>query len=113
MEMIPVGHMVFFKLKESTPAGRAKLAESCRKYLRDLPGVLHFSVGVLPAKANEPNVNDRDFDVSLHLVFANMDALTAYVKHPQHTQFVDENKAAWAGARVFDSDIVGAIKAAK
>lgn len=50
-------------------------------------------------------VNVRDFDVALHLVFANKKAHDDYQVSPRHLKFVDEGKATWEKVRVFDSYI--------
>jgi len=50
-------------------------------------------------------VNDQDFDVALHLVFANRADHDMYQDAPRHLKFVEENKADWAKVRVFDSII--------
>ena len=98
-----VGHMVYFTLKDRTPAARDKLAASCTELLGDLDGVTFFAAGTLPEKASEPALNDRDFDVALQVVFASKSALDAYAKHPNHVKFVEANRASWAKVRVFDS----------
>ena len=48
-------------------------------------------------------VNDLNFDVSLHLVFASKAAHDKYQDHPRHLKFVEENKENWEKVRVFDS----------
>ena len=99
-----VGHMVYFTLKDRTPANREKLAASCTKHLEDLDGVVFFAAGTLPADGfNDPKVNDRDWDVALQVVFASKAAHDAYQTHEKHLKFVDENKAVWSKVRVFDS----------
>ena len=98
----PLAHMVFFTLKDRTPEARNRLADSCRKYLGDHEGVTYFSVGTIAEDVVEP-VSDREWDVALHLVFTDKAAEARYLKHPRHTQFVEENRASFAKARVFDS----------
>jgi hypothetical protein len=44
------------------------------------------------------SVNDRDWDVGLHIIFKNRAA------HDQYQEFIQENKASWKKVRVFDSD---------
>jgi len=97
-----VAHMVFFKLKDSTPEGRAKLVAACKKYLSKHEGTVYFSAGVI-AEDFQREVNDRDFDVALHVVFKNKDAHDAYQTHERHLKFIEENKDTWAKVRVFDS----------
>jgi len=97
-----VAHMVFFKLKDSTPEGRAKLVAACKKYLSKHDGTVYFSAGVI-AEDFQRAVNDRDFDVALHVVFKNKEAHDTYQDHERHKKFIDENKDTWATVRVFDS----------
>jgi hypothetical protein len=99
-----IGHMVYFKLKDATAEGRQKLVDACKKYLADHDGVLFFSAGVL-ADSFKRDVNDRDWDVALHLVFTDKAAHDKYQDHPQHLKFIEENKANWGKVRVFDSEL--------
>jgi hypothetical protein len=48
-------------------------------------------------------VNDRDFDVALHVVFKDKAAHDRYQADPRHLAFVEENKAHWKKVRVFDA----------
>jgi hypothetical protein len=95
-------HNVYFKLADSTPEGREALVAACRKYLDGHPGTAFFAVGTV-ADLDRP-VNDRDWDVNLCLVFEDRAAHDAYQTHERHLKFIDENKATWAGVRVFDAD---------
>jgi hypothetical protein len=97
-----LAHNVFFTLKDKTPAARQKLVDACRKYLTGHPGTVSFAVGTRAEELQRP-VNDRDFDVSLHLVFTDKAAHDRYQDSPRHVQFVEENKDTWKQARVFDS----------
>jgi hypothetical protein len=97
-----VAHMVYFKLKDSSGANRAKLAASCKLLLTGHEGTVSFAVGTLAGDLNGP-FNDHDFDVSLHLVFVNKEALDKYHSHSRHEKFVEENKETWEKVRVFDS----------
>lgn len=99
-----VVHNVFFTLHESTPATRQKLVDACRKYLTGHPGVIYCSAGPLSPSLARP-VNDREFDVGLHVVFRSMADQDAYQTHPRHLQFIEENKPTWKKVRVFDSEV--------
>jgi hypothetical protein len=101
-----IGHMVYFKLKDATPEARAKLVAACDKYLANHDGVVLYSAGVL-GDSFKREVNDRDWDVALHLVFADRAAHDKYQDHPEHLKFIDENKASWGKVRVFDSELAG------
>ena len=48
-------------------------------------------------------MNDRGFDIALHLVFHPKAAHDAYQAAPLHDQFIAENKDNWKNVRVFDS----------
>jgi hypothetical protein len=104
-----VWHMVYFKLKVDSAEARKKLVEACKKLLSDHEGTVHFSAGTRGAKFDR-DVNDKDWDVALHLVFANQAAHDKYQDHPRHKQFIDENKDAWAKVRVFDAEVEPAAK---
>jgi len=97
----PLAHIVFFTLAEPNDANREKLVAGCKKYLDKHENVVHFSVGTLSDYKRE--VNDRDYDVALHLVFANTAAHDVYQDHPRHQEFIKECKGLWKKVRVFDS----------
>lgn len=99
-----LAHIVFFTLHDGTPANRAALVAACDKYLTGHPGTIYYSAGTLNAELARP-VNDRAFDVALHVVFESKAAHDAYQQDPRHLQFIEENKPNWKQVRVFDSDI--------
>ncbi len=99
-----LAHMVYFTLKDDSPAAVDRLVQACRTYLTDHPGCEYFAVGTLADTRRD--VNDRDFHVGLHLVFASRAAHDQYQVAQRHDQFVAENKDNWAAVRVFDSDLV-------
>ena len=101
-----IGHMVYFKLKDATAENKQKLVDACKKYLADHAGVVFFSAGVL-ADSFKRDVNDRDWDVALHLVFTDKAAHDKYAVDKEHLKFIEENKANWAKVRVFDSELTG------
>jgi hypothetical protein len=97
-----LAHNVFFKLKDNSEPNVQALVDACKKYLNVQPGIVFFAAGKLCAELDRP-VNDRDWDVGLHLVFVDKAAHDAYQDDPTHQKFIDENKPTWAGVRVFDS----------
>ena len=97
-----LAHNVFFKLKDNSPAKVAELVAACKKYLNVQPGIVFFAAGSLCADLTR-DVNVRDWDVGLHLVFVDKAAHDAYQDDATHNQFIDENKANWSAVRVFDS----------
>jgi len=103
----PLAHNVYFKLNDASDAAKAKLIQACKKYLAKHPGTLYFACGTLAKDLDRP-VNDRDFDVGLHLVFESQTAHDAYQVASLHEKFIEENKANWKKVRVFDSIVEGA-----
>lgn len=102
-----LAHNVFFTLKDKSDTARAALVAACRKYLTDHPGIVFFACGTLAESLQRP-VNDRDFDVALHIVFRDQAAHDVYQDAPSHTQFVTENRDGWSKVRVFDSVVESA-----
>ncbi len=103
-----LAHMVYFKLNDSSGANRAKLVAACNAFLSGHAGSVYFAAGTLAGDLNR-EVNDRDFDVSLHIVFVNKEAHDKYQQHPKHLKFIEENKENWAKVRVFDSYLSPAL----
>lgn len=97
-----LAHDVYFSLNDNSPRAREKLVAACKKYLSDHPGTVWFAAGPLAGDLNR-DVNDREFDVALHVVFQNKAAHDRYAKAEKHLKFIEENKANWKKVRVFDS----------
>src|SRR5436305_1775370 len=87
-------HNVFFALTDNSPQAKKRLMDACNKFLTDHPGQASFAVGTLAEDLNRP-VNDRDFDVSLHIVFETKDDHDRYQVTPRHLQFIEENRGNW------------------
>ena len=99
-----LGHMVYFTLKEKSPAAIDNMVAACQKYLTGHPGTVFFAAGTLIPDLARP-VNQLDFDVALQVVFQDRAAHDAYQVHPRHLQFIEENKPGWERVRVFDADV--------
>ena len=97
-----LSHDVFFSLNDASPAARAELVAACRKYLTGHSGVLAFSAGVVASEFDRA-VNDRDYDVALHMVFDGKASHDKYQEAPRHKQFITEQQKNWKKVRVFDS----------
>jgi hypothetical protein len=97
-----LSHNVFFTLHDASPEAVARLAQACQKYLKNHPGVVFFAAGTLGTEFERP-VNDRNFEVALHVVFQNKEAHDQYQTAPDHQRFIEENKPNWKQVRVFDS----------
>ena len=97
-----LAHNVYFTLKDKSDEAKKKLVDACKKHLSNHSGTVFFAAGTLVEELDRP-VNDRDFDVGLHLIFKNRAAHDKYQDAPRHLQFIDENQASWTKVRVFDS----------
>ena len=95
-------HNVYFSLKDNSGRAAEDLIRACKKYLTGHPGTVFFACG-RRAAGLERDVNDRDWDVGLHLVFADRAAHDRYQEAPRHLQFIEENRPNWKKVRVFDS----------
>lgn len=99
-----LGHMVYFTLKDKSPAAVQSLIDACHKYLSGHSGTIAFGVGTLTADLARP-VNDRDFDVALQVIFDSRASHDAYQTAPRHLKFIEEQKPNWEKVRVFDADL--------
>ena len=106
-----LSHDVYFSLNDRSPAAAERLVAACKKYLADHPGVVRFDAGVLVPELQR-EVNDRDFDVSLHLLFKDKASHDAYQSASKHIQFIAENRDGWKKVRVFDSWVLATGHAA-
>jgi hypothetical protein len=100
--MLMLVHNVYFALKDNSNAAKEKLLAACKKYLTGHPGTVFFACGGL-AQELRREVNDRDFDVALHVIFKDQAAHDRYQVDQRHVQFIAENKENWKKVRVFDS----------
>lgn len=99
-----LAHNVYFSLKDNSAEAKKKLVAACQNYLTKHPGTVFFAAGILAAELDRP-VNDRDFDVALHIVFKDRASHDKYQDAPRHQQFINENKENWKKVRVFDSHV--------
>ena len=99
-----LSHVVYFTLKDRTPAAAAALVAACREHLTGHPGEVAFSAGCC-ATDYDREVNDRDWDVALTIVFESPAAHDTYQTAPRHKQFIAENAPTLAKVRVFDATL--------
>jgi hypothetical protein len=95
-------HNVYFSLIDRSAAARQQLVAACRRYLPGHPGIVFFACGELCAELVR-DVNDRDWDVGLHVIFKDKSAHDFYQETEAHLTFIAENRGNWARVRVFDS----------
>lgn len=97
-------HNVYFSLNVANEDTIAAFISDCKTYLAVQPGIASFVCGVLETALNRP-INDRDFDVSLHVVFESKAAHDAYQVAPLHNEFVTRQKDNWKTVRAFDTAV--------
>ncbi len=97
-----LAHMVFFTLKDGSKESVEKFVAACEKHLTKHEGTDYFSVGTRALDVEEPP-SVKDFDVALHVVFANKDARDKYLKSERHDAFLVDARPAIEKVRVFDS----------
>ncbi len=99
-----LSHDVYFALKDSSPEAAQKLVAECYAKLGTIDGVIFLAAGTRDAGLTR-EVNDLDYDVSLHVFFRDRAAHDIYQDAPAHLQFIEANKDNWTGVRVFDSNL--------
>lgn len=81
-------HVVIFWVKAEKPNAAAELIAGAEKYLRPIPGVLHFHIGKM-VPSHRPVV-DQSYQVALNLVFPDKKSQDDYQVHPMHIEFVEK-----------------------
>lgn len=107
-----LAHAVYFKLKEDSGDAKEQLVKACKKLLSGHEGTVYFAAGVV-AEDLARDVNVRDFDVFLLVVFKDKAAHDKYQTDPRHLKFVEEFKETWDNVRVFDSYLAPATPSAR
>lgn len=79
-------HIVIFWTDPDKPEAADAVVAGGEKYLKDIPGVLHFHIGKMVG-SHRPVV-DQTYQVALNIVFPNKQAEHDYQSHPQHIEFV-------------------------
>lgn len=83
----PLIHVVLFTLPEDAePDEVDALIDDIDGTLRALPTVKYLERGMPSNTAQRPIVMS-DYDVGLLVMFEDLDALNAYLKHPDHVAF--------------------------
>jgi stress responsive alpha/beta barrel protein len=99
-----LAHIVYFSLHDNSPKAVQKLLDSCNKHLSKHPGEVFYGTGTrTPDLCRE--VNDAEFEVALHVIFASRADHDVYQVSERHLAFIAENQANFKSVRVFDTDI--------
>jgi hypothetical protein len=81
-------HVVIFWTDPANANAADELMAGAEKYLRPIPGVLHFHIGKM-AGSHRPVV-DQSYQVALNLVFPDKKTQDDYQLHPLHVEFVEK-----------------------
>jgi hypothetical protein len=81
-------HIVIFWTDPAQPNAVAELLAGANKYLKNIPGVVHFHAGQMSASPRP--VVDQSYQVALNLIFPGKAEEQAYQVHPQHLEFVEK-----------------------
>ncbi len=81
-------HIVIFWTDPTIPTAADELIAGTNRYLKSIPGVLHFHVGRM-ASSHRPVV-DQSYQVGLNVVFSDKKAQDDYQVHPQHIEFLEK-----------------------
>jgi hypothetical protein len=81
-------HVVIFWTKTDKANSAEELIAGAEKYLKPIPGVLHFHIGKMVG-SHRPVV-DQTYQVALNLVFPSKKAQDDYQVHPMHLEFVEK-----------------------
>ncbi|RLS31729.1 MAG: Dabb family protein [Planctomycetota bacterium] len=98
-----LAHSVFFRLKDRSQASIDRLVDGCREHLAGHPGEVLFAVGT--ASVYDRQVNDRDWQVALHIVFDSHASHDSYQQALRHELFIAAHAETWAQVRIFDADL--------
>jgi hypothetical protein len=81
-------HIVIFWTKPEVKNAADALIEGANKYLKDIPGILHFHVGKMVP--SHRSVVDQSYQVGLNIVFKDKESQDKYQEHPRHIEFVEK-----------------------
>ncbi len=81
-------HIVIFWANPDKPNAADELLAGALKYLKPIPGTLHFHVGKM-VRSHRPVV-DQTYQVGLNISFPDKQAQDAYQVHPLHLEFVEK-----------------------
>src|SRR5262249_28582146 len=97
-------HVVIFWTDSANPSAADELIAGANRYLKAIPGVLHFHVGKMAS--SHRSVVDHTYQMGLNLAFADKRTQDEYEEDPLHIEFV-QKVFKRVGARVVVYDFEG------
>ncbi len=80
-------HVVIFWTDPDNPRAGDELIEGANKFLKPIPGSLHFHVGKMAS--SHRSVVEQSYQVALNLIFPDKKTQDDYQVHPLHIEFVE------------------------
>jgi hypothetical protein len=80
-------HVVIFWTNPANPKATDELLAGMEKFLRPIPGVLHFHAGKMAS--SDRAVVDQTYQVALNITFPDKQTQDDYQAHPLHIEFVN------------------------
>jgi Stress responsive A/B Barrel Domain len=93
-------HVVIFWTDPANPKAADDLIAGGNRYLKGIPGVLHFHLGKMVGSHRA--VVDQSYQVALNLVFPDKKTQDDYQAHPEHLKFVEQCSSLWKKVVVYD-----------
>ena len=81
-------HVVIFWTDPEQANATQELLDGADKYLKPIPGVLHFHIGKMAT--SERPVVDQSYQVALNIVFPDKKSQDEYQVHPMHVDFIEK-----------------------
>ena len=104
--------MVYFKLADRLPDTKSRFINLCRKYLSRHPGQVHFSVGSRAVEMQR-DVNARDFDVAMNMIFDSLESYDVYRNAERHKKFIFDTAGMSTARKVYDSYLDKPVKGSR
>ena len=97
-------HDTYFGLADRRPKTREVFLSSLQRYLSPARhrGMVEFRLSCRAVEMKR-RVNDREFDVLMHMVFEDLEAYNKYRESDPHNEWIDLYGSLSSDRRVFDS----------
>lgn len=103
---MPFLHHVFFWLKNPASKADHDRLLAALQGLRKIPVIRQAHIGRPVVTEFDKAVTDGSYTFSVLLAFDNAADEQAYLVHPLHRKFIDDNKDLWTRVVVYDSELI-------
>lgn len=102
---LPMSHMIYFTLSDSSPELFKLFIDACIKYLSGYKDQTHFSIGYRVTEINR-DVSAKNYEIAVNMIFKNFNAYLKYSAHRRHEKFITQTAGMSTTRLVYDSFIV-------